>query len=290
MYAVRRTLGVVASLAVLAGGASANILGHHALTWWSDPNQGIVITQLGAPPPSAAAIQLLDLEEWHLDQAQTTQWYAGAAIGGLPANPFNAANRSGMTPGSAIVPVNGAEAFIYKITNWFYGSGNGFPFSDPQPPGPGMNYLSGINISDTHGALNITPPAAGSQFMFTDHGAGAKILDLTPGRAPATPQDWDFNAFSGPGSFEWDIDLNQGAFSGVIWQGGIGIFGYAMPGNWLDAVNDGWVHSWSNPMPPNPSVQVNIAFGVGGFSGPMIPEPATLGLLAVGMLCLARRR
>ena len=58
-----------------------------------------------------------------------------------------------------------------------------------------------------------------------------------------------------------------------------------MPGNWLDAINDGWVHSWE-PVGPG---QVNIANGTGGFSGP-VPEPSTLGLLTIGGLLLARRR
>jgi len=43
--------------------------------------------------------------------------------------------------------------------------------------------------------------------MFTDHRPqlGGAILDLTPALVPAAPQDWDFNAHSGIGSFEWDI-------------------------------------------------------------------------------------
>jgi len=278
-----------------AGGA---IIGSHSFSWWDDPALGVVVTPLGGPPPSAAAVRLLDLKEWHLDQPQTTQWYAGAAIAGLPANPFNAVNRTGMTAGSVIPAVAGAEAFIYEITNVNFGSGNGFTFSG----GGGANDLSGINIVDLHGALNITAPAVGSQFMFTNGQLGA-ILDLTGGYAPAAQQDWDFNAHSGIGNFEWDIPNWPGPTDplppapppvvrpGVL-LGSSAVLGYAMPGNWLDAVNDGWVHSWDfPPMIPPPSSQVNITPTVPGFSGPMvIPEPASLMLLAAGGWVIVGRR
>lgn len=59
-----------------------------------------------------------------------------------------------------------------------------------------------------------------------------------------------------------------------------GVFGFAMPGNWLDGVNDGWVHSW-NVTP----IQVNLANATGGFSGPrIVPLPAALWLLGAGVL------
>jgi hypothetical protein len=82
--------------------------------------------------------------------------------------------------------------------------------------------------------------------MFTDHGAAAKTLDMTPGSLGGV-QDWDFNAFAGPGNFEWDI--TPGPFGlptnpGILAGGAPGVFGFAMPGNWFDAVNSGWAHSW----------------------------------------------
>ena len=118
-------------------------------------------------------------------------------------------------------------------------------------PPAGVNDLSGINIIDTHGALLISGPVGGSQFMFTDHGAAAKILDLTPGHPAGSLQDWDFNAFAGAGNFEWDInnepDLagHGGALirPGVIpLPGSSAVFGYAMPGHWLDAVKASRFH------------------------------------------------
>jgi uncharacterized protein (TIGR03382 family) len=289
---------VVASLPTVA---TAGILGQHAFTWWDDPQApGVVVTPLGSPPPNPAAVQLFDFEEWHLDQAQTTQWYAGAPVGGLPVNPFNPGNRTGVTFGSAFPAVAGAEGFIYRLTNVNYGSGNGLPagppftFTDPVPPGPGVNDISGINIIDTHGALGVSTPFPGSQFMFTTIQASA-ILDTTPGSLIA-PQDWDFNAFS-PGSFEWD--LSPGAGAGVVSGFPPAVFGFAMPGNWRDAVNNGWVHSWNPNLPAGPALQVNITAPiVFGFSGPQplpstTPEPSTFTLAILGLLTLGmtgRRR
>jgi hypothetical protein len=131
---------------VAPSGASATILGSHAFTWWDDPGLLFTaVTPLGAPPPSPGSIALFDLREWHLDQAQTATWYGGGAIAGLPLNPFNAANRTGLL--GAIPPVAGSEAFIYELTNTGFGSGGGFSFSNPFPPG--LNDLSGITSTLT---------------------------------------------------------------------------------------------------------------------------------------------
>ena len=75
-------------LAVMSGVASAAILGQHSFTWWDDSNLGLMVTPLNAPPPTAASVPLLDLHEWHLDQADTTAWYAGAAVPGAPQQPL----------------------------------------------------------------------------------------------------------------------------------------------------------------------------------------------------------
>ena len=246
------SLCLLASLPV-----SANILGQHSLSWF-DTAGGVVITQQGAPAPGPNAIHLLDLTEWHLDQAQTTAFYNGnSPIPGV--NPFGVFG--GLTPGSVIAPVAGAEAFIYQITHINYGSGNdAFSFTDPVPGGTAVNGLSGINISDNHSALNISNPTAGSQFMFDNSTA---ILDLTNGSVGAA-SDWYFNAFSRPENFEWSI--TPAAASPGITLGSSGIFGFAMPGNWHDALNDGWVHSWGL----NGPAQVNIANVTAGFSGPKV--------------------
>ncbi len=272
--------------------ASAAILGQHHFSWWDDPVLGVLIAPLGGPPPTANAIQLFDLDEWHLDQAQTTQWYNGQAVVGLPINPFNAANRNGII--GAIAGIANSEAFIYQITNLNYFNGNGpFTFTSPAPPGPGTNDLSGINIVDTGGALAIALPVPGSQFMFSSNLVVGTILDLTPGSAGvAASQDWDFNAFTGPGNFEWDIDTEGVGASAALQPI---VFGFAMPGTWLDGVNRGHVHSWSAPGPNNvpPPLQVNIAGPQFGFSGPIIPEPSTLsmtnGALIVGAVFRSRR-
>lgn len=292
------TIAVAAALLAWTSAAGAAILGAHSFSWWDDPAAGVVVTPLGGPAPGPGAVHLINLREWHLDQAQSTQWYNGMAIAGLPPNPFNAANRTAMTAGSAIPAVNGSEAFIYEITNVNFGSGNGFSFSGGSP---GVNDLSGINVADLHGALNVTAPFAGSQFMFTTGQLGG-ILDLTGGYAPGALQDWDFNAHSGIGNFEWDIPNWPGPNDpfppppppatvrpGVL-PGTSAVFGYAMPGNWLDAVNDGWVHSWDFP-PAAPSFQVNVTPTVMGFSGPMvIPEPGTLAIISIGGLVVLGAR
>ena len=269
-------------VALAAAPAAANIIGQHHFTWWDTPG-GVVVTAKGAPPPVPNAIQLIDLDEWHLDTAQTSAWYAGAAVAGLPPNPFNPANRTGII--GAPVPVNNAEAFIYQITNVGYGSGNGLSFSGPAGF-PGVNDLSGINIIDTGGVLGITAVVPGSQFISTTlPGAAAPstVLDLTPGSI-LQPQDWDFNAFSGAGNFEWDI--SPAASSGVVIGQPPAVLGFALPGNWLDAVNNGWIHSW-NPQ----AAQVNLTPAMPGFSGPrVIPEPVSLVLLGGGVVFLRRRR
>jgi hypothetical protein len=268
-------LVMLLTMAMVPGTVSATILGSHAFAWWDTPG-GVQVTTSLTPPVPGASTLLLGLEEWHLDQAQTTQWYNGIAISGLPTNPFNGANITAMTPGSVIMPVVGAEAFIYRISNLGYASGDNFSFS----VGGGVNGISGININDTWNALQTALPVAGSQFMFN-----LGWLDLTPGDAGGV-EDWDFNAFAGPGNFEWDITPFQGQTPG---QGRFGIvpnfanaavFGFAMPGMWYDAVNDGWVHSWESSVP----TQVNIADAIGGFSGPRpIPEPSTMLLLGAGL-------
>lgn len=278
--------------------ASGAILGQHHFSWWDDPQVGVLVTPLGAPPPTPAAILLLNLDEWHLDQAQTTQWYNGIAVAGLPQNPFNAANRNGLL--GAIAPVMNAEGFIYQIKNVNYFNGNGpppaqvppFTFTSPAPPGPGTNDLSGINIQDTGNVLAIAQPAPGSQFMFSTNLVVGGILDMTPGSAgvPAS-QDWDFNAFSGPGNFEWDIDT-EGVGATIALPPVV--FGFAMPGMWQDGVSQGYVHSWSaagaGGVPP---VQVNITPVVPGFSAPFVPEPVTwISLLVPGLwwMIWSRRR
>ncbi len=292
----------ITSLALIVAWGIANcaygtILGQHHFSWWDDAQLGVLVTPLGGPPPTPNAIQLFDLDEWHLDQPQTTQWYNGAMVTGLPANPFNAANRNGLL--GAIAPVMNAEAFIYQIKNINYFNGNGpppaqlppFSFTSPVPPGPGTNDLSGINIQDTGNALGITAPAPGSQFMFSSNLVAGAILDMTPGSAgvPAS-QDWDFNAFSGPGNFEWDIDTE--GVGATIALGPV-VFGFAMPGTWLDGVNQGYVHSWSAAAVGAAPVQVNITPGAPGFSGPVVPEPGTWLMISVGGLLwahAARRR
>lgn len=291
----RRATTCVALALLACAGAAANAapIGQHSFTWWDD---GVAcnVTPLGAPPPTANAIPLFHMNEWHLNQADTTLWYNGNAIAGLPLNPFNAANRAGLSPGSVIPVVGGAEAFIYEIKNVNYNSGNGFPpfnappYSFTGPVGfPGQNDLSGVNVRDTHGALAVSAPAPGTQFMSSFSIPSGTILDLTPGFVPGVLQDWDFNAHSGAGNFEWDIPNTPGV--GAFAGGPAIVFGYAMPGNWLDAVSDGWAHSWNFPVGAAP-MQVNLTPTLLGFSGPMIPSPGAAGLLGLGALLIARRR
>ena len=188
--------------------------------------------------------------------------------------------------GGGSIDGRNAEAFICQIVNVGYGSGNGpvvaGPFSFTN--GVGLNDLSEINIIDRHGALNIAPPVPGSQFMSTTllpGGVPGTVLDMNPGAIiPGGVQDWDFNAFSGPGNFEWDISPRNSP--GVVAPPlGPGVFGFAMPGNRLDAVSDGWIHSW------DANGQINMTPAVFGFSGlKPIPEPLAwiLLLLSTGTL------
>ncbi len=289
------TFGVMCVIGAAGSVAGGQVLGQHHLTWWDDAQLGLFVTPVGAPAPTPAAIALFNMDEWHIDQATTASWYNGVAVPGLPVNPFSAANRNGMTAGSVIVPVAAAEGFIYQITNLNYFNGNGPPpfqappFSFTMAPGMlGQNDLSGINIQDTHGALATSAPAVGSQFMFSSNLVVGSILDLTPASlgVPAS-QDWDFNAHTGPGNFEWDIDT-----AGVGASPGLApiVFGYAMPGNWLDSTSTGHVHSWSFPAGAAP-FQVNVALQAGGFSGPKpIPAPGVLVMAAAGVAALRRRR
>lgn len=244
-----------------------------------------MVTSLGAPAPTTGAIRLFDLEEWHLDQTQTTQWYNGTST--IPAtvsvtNPFNIANRTGVTIGSVLPTITGAEAFVYRITNINYAGGNGlggattFSFTN----GVGINDLSGIEILDTHNALQASQPAANSQFMFTTQSGPNAILDLTPASTNQNMQDWDFNLSAN--AFSWHISTGVGA--GVTSGFPSGIFGYAMPGNWVDAVNAGSVNS--NGFPP----ATNLTPPLSGFSGPAVPEPSSLALVSFASLALLRRR
>ena len=76
-------LGAMAVLAMGPGVASATILSHHAFSWWDDPVlPGVLVTAKGAPAPTATSIHLLDLDEWHLDVAQTLTWFGGGAVAG----------------------------------------------------------------------------------------------------------------------------------------------------------------------------------------------------------------
>ena len=282
---LRAALGGVASLWMFAGAARADVLSEHHFAWWDTP-AGVVVTSQAGPPPAEGTLLLL-VDEWHLDQQQTADWYAGRPIPGLPDNPFQPANRSGLTAGSAIAPVRGAEAFVYRLTNVFYVNGDVDPFTN-QPfsfdwERNGVNQISGINIRDTWGALAVAAPAPNSQFMFS-----SGILDLTARAVSAPPanQDWEFNTFAGPGNFEWDIqpDNGEGAFPPDPFPNPV-VFGFAMPGKWQDDVSGGWVHSWSYPMGPSP---VNVTPTVPGFSGPrpgpptgpvsMAPDPVTIRL------------
>ena len=296
--------GALGAAVGVASPAGATILGTHAFSWWDDPGLGVIVTPLGAPPPTAAATALFNLREWHLDQAQTAQFYGGGAIAGMGiANPFNPLTHAGGLTGGSVLPgaIGGAQAFIYQVTNKNFGSGNGFSFSGP-PNQPGVNGLSGINIVDTFGALNVTAPAAGSQFMFTNNAAGLGVLDLTNGHVLGSQNDWEFNAFAGPGNFEWDINNEPGfahpaaaplVRNGVL-SGQSAIFGFAMPGSWTDAVNNGWAHSWDITAAGAlfPSAQVNVMPTMFGFSGPgvRVPSPGGLALLGLAFCSAGHRR
>lgn len=256
-------LGLVAAgliLGIACGEGKGAVLGIYETFWWDDPvTNSVVVTPTIALKPSPDAELLLGLIMEHLDQAQTTDFYNS-----LP-DPWYGVKAA----------VTDAEAFIYTVTNGSYGSGNGppwtvGPFSFTTPPGNlGANGISGINIIDTHGALNVAMPVPNSQFIYTTRG----ILDFSPTSTPGAEEDWEFNAVSGPGNFEWTLSPALG--NGIVGPGDRAVFGFAMPGHWQHAFNDGWVHSWQQDGPS----PVNTAFAINGYLGPsVIPEPTTLAV------------
>ena len=73
-------------LAFCGTAAHAAILGQHSFTWWDD---GVAcnVTPFGAQPPTLASVPLFHVNEWHLDQLSTTNWYNGGAVPRPPGQP-----------------------------------------------------------------------------------------------------------------------------------------------------------------------------------------------------------
>jgi hypothetical protein len=161
------------------------------------------------------------------------------------------------------LPAFQMNLYAYAITNLTYGNG---PFT-----GTGSG-VQGFVIPDNAGISGIMygPTAAND---FWEVGTG----------------------HIGPGYWEWDIDADDdrdnGDGDGILQGQTFNSFMLAVPdGTMHGFIDDAWVHSWhgaGNLEKSSGAGQIDLVYGV--VSGP-IPEPATLGLLALGGLALLRRR
>lgn len=244
----------VLTLGLIATTANANITNQHTFYWYDN---GVGSAMVGYNAPIAGAGNpLMIVNEWFVDAAQTTTWYGGQNVTGLPQTPF----------ATAPVAVAGQEMYLYQIQNVTYGSGNGITAPFSFTTGNGLNGLSGININQ-HPSMAGIPIS--NQFIW-ETGNG---LDTTSG-LPL----WQFQSFVGPGKAEWDIRATVG--NGIIVGPALaGVLGYTVPANTTyDVLLDGWVHSWNGQ-----GSQINIANALNGFSGPAaIPAPGAILLVSIG--------
>ncbi|MHC4585972.1 MAG: hypothetical protein ACYS3N_15700 [Planctomycetota bacterium] len=244
----------VLMLGLIATTANANITSQHTFYWYDNGVGGAMVGHNA--PIAGAGNPLMIVNEWFVDAAQTTTWYGGQNVAGLPQTPFAAAP----------VAVAGQEMYLYQIQNVTYGSGNGITAPFSFTTGNGLNGLSGINIAQ-HPSMSGIPIS--NQFMW-ESGNG---LDTTSG-----PPLWQFQGFAGPGNAEWDIRATVG--NGIIVGPALaGVLGYTVPANTTyDVLLDGWVHSWNGQ-----GSQINIANALNGFSGPAaIPAPGAILLVSIG--------
>lgn len=244
----------VLTLGLIATTANANITSQHMFYWYDNGLGGAMVGHNA--PIAGAGNPLMIVNEWFVDAAQTTTWYGGQNVTGLPQTPF----------ATAPVAVAGQEMYLYQIQNVIYGSGNGITAPFSFTTGNGLNGLSGININQ-HPSMAGIPIS--NQFIW-ETGNG---LDTTSG-LPL----WQFQSFAGPGKAEWDIRATVG--NGIIVGPALaGVLGYTVPANTTyDVLLDGWVHSWNGQ-----GSQINIANALNGFSGPAaIPAPGAILLVSIG--------
>jgi len=315
-----------ASLLIMPATSNATILQSSSVSWWYDPSFPILLhTPLGVAPAIAPdATRLLDIKSWHIDQTQTQAWYAGQDVLGLPRSPFNL-NPPVIPPaisvdllltvGSTIIPIEGAEAFVYEITNVNYDSGNSFSFSTPT--GSGNTGISGVRISAPGEPLPGNDIVPGSQFMskyrlfpinlaHTLFGSVNEV-DLTTYQQDSELRDWVMNASE---DIEWLLGIDDflATFTGVppgdesALIGESFVFGFAMPGHWSAQVVGGSVNSWKAGHGSDAEL-VNATPRTIGFLAPnerilgpneqvKATEPTTLAVFGFGLAALGwmRRR